>query len=100
MGVVANLLNYNLIQGQIINEKIGETGYAFIVDSEGVALAHPNEDNIFTLNITKLAGMEELQSEMLSGNTGVRTYVFQEEEKNSRICPYLLHRLECCLEYN
>ncbi|MCX7786152.1 MAG: methyl-accepting chemotaxis protein [Spirochaetes bacterium] len=55
--------------------KIGKTGYGWIVDSNGVVVAHPNQDIVMKLNIRESAkagyvGLEEAGKEMLSGKEG------------------------------
>jgi PAS domain S-box-containing protein len=42
-GVVVGYLNLNTLQSIIDKVKIGERGYAFIVDNKGTFIAHPNK---------------------------------------------------------
>ncbi len=49
--------------------KIGETGYAFMMNKDGLIIAHPNKDNILTRNITDF----DFGRDMLS-STGLFLY--------------------------
>lgn len=70
--------NVSLKSLSVIAEKIkiGETGFGFIIDNEGVFVAHPNEKYLMTLNINKsddslgYKGLQKVGTEMLSGNVG------------------------------
>ncbi len=55
--------------------KIGKTGYGWIVDSNGVVVAHPNQDILMKLNIKESGkvgyiGLEDAGKQMLSGKPG------------------------------
>lgn len=73
----------NLISGR----KIGKTGYGFMTDKTGLLIAHPVADNILTLNLAKLEGMEEFMRLMLSGQSGVEEYTFKGVHKVSGYAP-------------
>ncbi|PID40711.1 MAG: chemotaxis protein, partial [Proteobacteria bacterium] len=50
--------------------KIGETGYAFMVDKEGTTLAHPNKSDIMNTRITDF----DFGSDMLAADDGIFHY--------------------------
>ncbi len=50
--------------------KIGETGYAFMVDQEGTTLAHPQKNNILNRRITEF----DFGSAMLAADDGIFHY--------------------------
>ncbi|HET6484817.1 MAG TPA: methyl-accepting chemotaxis protein, partial [Spirochaetia bacterium] len=77
VGVVAMLVDIGFLNDLISGEKIGKTGYAFVVDNTGLDIAHPNADNVFKTNITTVAGMEQASKKMLAGGSGVVEYTFQ-----------------------
>jgi methyl-accepting chemotaxis protein len=56
--------------------KIGETGYYFITDKDGVLLAHPDKKNIFNLNVKEIG-----LGDMLKSNEGSYEYIFQGDAK-------------------
>ncbi len=57
--------------------KIGETGYAFMVDKEGIALAHPNKNHIMNTRITEF----DFGSDMLAAPDGIFYYSAKDTDK-------------------
>lgn len=49
LGVLANTIKLNRIEEFIDNVKIGETGYAYLVDSESRIIAHKEKDKLGTV---------------------------------------------------
>jgi len=82
LGVEAKFLN-NLVAGA----KVGKTGYAFVIDTTGLAIAHPVAENVFKLNIAQLDGTKELAKKMTAGESGVIGYVFQGVQKTGGFAP-------------
>ncbi len=82
MSVKADLL-INIVSGS----KVGETGYAFMVDKNGIVNSHPNEKFILELDMKTLKGMEEISAEMLSGKKGVKKYNFKGVDKIAGYAP-------------
>ncbi len=87
LGALVIHVNFELIQEQIRDEKIGDTGYAFVIDREGRVIAHPDDGEIFTKNLKKTAGMEKLAEEMLSGSQGIIPYLSGVIEKTAGYAP-------------
>lgn len=46
-GALVALVDLSVLKEMTLDAKIGETGYAFITDSEGVIIAHPEESIVF-----------------------------------------------------
>lgn len=82
MSVKADVL-INIVSGS----KIGETGYAFMVDKNGIINSHPNEKFILELELKTLQGMESITKDMLSGQKGVQSYTFKGVEKIAGYAP-------------
>ncbi len=57
--------------------KIGEEGHAFMTDSHGVALAHPNPEAILTLKISDY----DWGKDIISRQNGTSVYTFEDIEK-------------------
>jgi methyl-accepting chemotaxis protein len=87
VGMIATLLKIGFLDNLISNTTIGDTGYAFMLDKEGVAIAHPNKNNLLKLNIAKLEGMEEFTGKMLAGQKGVSHYTFGGVAKTGGYAP-------------
>lgn len=79
-GVVSMDLYVDTITQQVTAEKIGETGYAFLIDQNGVFLAHPDEEFLNT-NISDIQGLEDLSQKILSSDSGYERYILDNDKK-------------------
>ncbi len=71
----------------VSGRKVGATGYGFMTDKKGIILAHPVTKHILSLDVTKLAGMEEFVRRMLGGEKGVAKYTFNGVDKIAGFSP-------------
>jgi methyl-accepting chemotaxis protein len=71
----------------ISGRKIGQTGYGYMANKDGLILSHPVKKHILNLNMTELKGMEDFSKKMLSGNSGADEYVFQGVDKIAGYAP-------------
>jgi methyl-accepting chemotaxis protein len=97
VGVIANILDIGYLSELIAGAKIGKTGYAFMANKAGIAIAHPDKENILKLNFTTLAGMEDISKKMMSGQAGVDSYVFKGVAKTAGFAPVELTGWSICL---
>ena len=67
--------------------QFGETGYAYILDPDGLVIAHPDDSVTLQTNITTAAGMEGIAPQMLSGEEGAGNYAFQGVAKTVAYAP-------------
>jgi methyl-accepting chemotaxis protein len=65
----------------------GETGYGWMINGDGVLIAHPTESFILDLDLTTLDGMEQIVAAMLAQKAGVEEYVFKGVAKISGFAP-------------
>lgn len=57
------------------NYKVGDSGYAFLVDRDGLILYHPDDKKILKENVAKLDGkLGEIGKKMINNETGTDTY--------------------------
>ena len=75
VGCLAVNVNLTTISNTVKNIKIGNSGFGFIVDNEGVVVAHPNEEYLMTLNLKESSsigfiGLDKIATEMLQGKSG------------------------------
>lgn len=83
LGVVGMALSLNRLNQYVSALKIGGTGYPYVVDAEGLCLAHPVKENVLKLNITR-SGSESLDraaQNMLAKRRTVERYVWQGVDK-------------------
>jgi len=67
--------------------RVGNRGYAFMIDGQGLILAHPDAEHQLTLNIRNIPGMEGISRAMLAGETGVSGYIFKDKNKVAGFTP-------------
>jgi methyl-accepting chemotaxis protein len=87
IGAVGLVLKVEFLTGLISSRKIGQSGYGFMTDKNGLILAHPVAEHILKLDITKLAGMEGIVKRMLAGEKGVEEYTFKGTDKIAGFAP-------------
>lgn len=81
LGAFGMSMKASALTDLVQTKKIGETGYAFMINENGIIIAHPNEELLLTLDLKTVEGMEELTKDMLTGNTGVEEYTFKDTDK-------------------
>ncbi|MGB3211365.1 MAG: methyl-accepting chemotaxis protein [Desulforhopalus sp.] len=77
LGIVGLSIKGSMLVDLVSRVKVGETGYAFMINSKGIVNAHPNEKLILSLDLTTLEGMEAISRNMIAGQLGVEEYVFK-----------------------
>ena len=87
VGVVALVANIAFLNEIVTSQKIGRTGYAFVLDRSGLTIAHPRSENVFTTNLTQVDGMKDFARKMVAGERGVSHYVYQGVPKTAGYAP-------------
>ncbi|MCP4118970.1 MAG: methyl-accepting chemotaxis protein [Desulfobacteraceae bacterium] len=87
LGIFGLVIKADHIISLVADRKIGNTGYGFMVDEQGLMVAHPAPKCILSLNINSVKGQEVFANKMVSGETGVCAYSFQGDEKISGFAP-------------
>jgi methyl-accepting chemotaxis protein len=87
VGAAAVIFDLAFLNRLVEASKFGETGYAYVVDSEGLAIAHPDESVAMSTNINDLSGMGNVAPKMLAGESGVEGYVFRGVQKTLAFAP-------------
>ena len=75
-GTVTTVLKIDDLSDKV-TEKVGNTGYGYITNAQGVIIAHPKKEYILEMDLSKENGMREIMSKMLAGQRGVESYVFK-----------------------
>ena len=86
-GVLGVCVKLTALSKNITQVKIGETGYPFMVDRNGLFIAHPVEDYIFKLNMSTLEGMEDIARRSLAKESDVEKYRFKGVDKIAGFAP-------------
>ena len=71
----------------VSNKKFGETGYAFMINKNGMVIAHPQKESILALDLTKTDELKELGSLMREGKPGTSSYRKQGVERIAAFAP-------------
>ena len=87
VGIFGMALRFDAISRLVAGTKIGHTGYAFMADSSGRLLAHPDETLVLEANMHDFPDMVEITAAVTAGETGVQEYVFKGIEKNAAFAP-------------
>ena len=70
----------------IINEiRVGKSGYAYLVDKNGLYVTHPVKENILKVNVSQLKGGESIAKLIKEGKTGIAEYELEGVKKAGAI---------------
>ncbi|MFZ5571787.1 MAG: methyl-accepting chemotaxis protein [Thermodesulfobacteriota bacterium] len=88
-GVAGTSLKIDFLIEKIVSTRIGETGYPFMVNKDGLTIAHPKKEYILDLNLRDdtQSQMETIMRRMLQGEKGVEHYVFNNTPKIAGFAP-------------
>ena len=87
IGGVLGVVKADYLMRYIASLKLGTTGYAFMVDRNGIAIAHPSKDLILKDNINEYPGLSELAKKMTRQQTGAEEYTFRGVKKIAGFSP-------------
>jgi PAS domain S-box-containing protein len=86
-GILAAVIRINHFMEVVSSIRIGKTGYAFLVDANGLVIVHPDEKLILTTRLSDQPGMMDMYGRLLRGDTGSEGYVFGGTEKIAGFAP-------------
>jgi methyl-accepting chemotaxis protein len=87
LGIFGLVIKADSIISLVSDRKIGATGYGFMVNKQGLMVAHPDKKQILSLDLNRVKGQETFVNKMLSGETGVYAYSYQGVDKISGYAP-------------
>ncbi len=96
-GIFGLALKLDELSRKITSVKIGNTGYPFMADKNGLIVVHPQSDFILDLNISKLEGMESIAASMMAQKTGIENYTFKGIDKIAGFAPVPLTEWSICV---
>ena len=78
IGVMFGVLDLSTFNQKFISSiKIGESGYAFMLNEDGIFIAHPDDSQILETDLSKF----DFGREMLSNTNGIIQYTFDNVDK-------------------
>ncbi|NSW91407.1 MAG: HAMP domain-containing protein [Firmicutes bacterium] len=87
-GFIAGTLEFKEISSVIDAEKLGDTGYAYMINNKGEAIVHPREDILFSnLLEHESKSLAEVTHKMIEGEHGVGYYEFEGVKKITAYFP-------------
>ncbi|GEN35278.1 methyl-accepting chemotaxis protein [Aneurinibacillus danicus] len=80
LGATVPLTTMNEI---VVSQKIGETGYAYMVQRDGLVISYPQQEEILKLNVLKLniPSLKEGIEQAFVGKTGYKRYTYKGVDK-------------------
>jgi methyl-accepting chemotaxis protein len=91
VGALTTEVNPAFLSEKILATKVGQTGYIFVVDSNGLLVIHPDPKLVMELNVHSLKGMESITEKMLAHQTGVEDYLYKGVNKIAGFAPVVLN---------
>lgn len=79
-GVLAMDILLDTTTEKVTSHEFGKTGYAYMVDSKGVIIAHKDGD-LLNQNITEIDGMETVGKKLISSDSGLEQYTYNGKDK-------------------
>jgi PAS domain S-box-containing protein len=76
LGVVSMPINTNFLADIIGQKKLGRTGYAHLLNSEGFVIVHPKKEYNLALRLLDQPDTEEIGALIKSKGSGTASYVF------------------------
>ncbi|GAB6904811.1 Methyl-accepting chemotaxis sensory transducer with Cache sensor [Desulfosarcina cetonica] len=87
IGALGLVIHAEYFTEMVSGRKIGETGYGFMANAEGLCIAHPKAENVLKMNFSKIPEMAAIVNGMKAGDTDVEAYVFQGIPKIAGFAP-------------
>ena len=87
VGAVILGLKTDFLNDLIGSVKIGKTGYPFLADKRGLAIAYPKKEFILENNLAAEEDTKEIAAKMRAQQTGVETYAYRGVRKLAGYAP-------------
>ena len=82
VGVVSSDIILDTLRQNVMNVKIGKSGYTFIIDNQGTVLVHPDETLLMTTKIQESdESLQQILTVFNTASSGSYDYQFRGEDK-------------------
>ncbi len=85
IGIIFGAITVDDLSRRVLAVKMGQTGYAFVLQSDGLAIFHPSKEQAMKTNPVKdekiPPGLREVSQRMVKGESGFSSYEWQGVEK-------------------
>ncbi|SDF23513.1 methyl-accepting chemotaxis protein [Sporomusa acidovorans] len=93
IGVLAGPVNIEELEKRILSIKVGKTGYAFLLRSDGLTIVHPNKEVENKVNLltdpNANPALQAAEAKMVQGQEGIASYEYAGESKYLAYAPVL-----------
>jgi methyl-accepting chemotaxis protein len=86
-GALMTLVKVDFFANKIINVKIGQTGYPFVLNAAGMVIVHPKKEFINEVDISKIPEMASIYKAIGSVKKGIEAYRFKGVDKIAGFAP-------------
>lgn len=102
VGVLVATVKFENISGHAASVKVGENGYAYMINKEGVFVYHPVAEKIFKENLseTSTGELKKLVERMKAGEKGEGFYTYEGVYKLVKFVPVRGWELAITANYN
>ncbi|MGL1932761.1 MAG: methyl-accepting chemotaxis protein [Desulfotalea sp.] len=90
-GVIGLSIKAEIFTELIRNKTVGSSGYAYMINKNGLIIAHRNEELELKLDATTIPEMASINKAMMAGETGTLNYVFKGDTKMAGYAPVSLN---------
>lgn len=86
-GAVTIALTMDYFIREVADAEIGVSGYAYLLDRDGLVIAHKRKDIVLSSNIKTNRGMENIARRALAGESGTEAYRWEGVDKIAGFAP-------------
>lgn len=90
-GILSGQISLDDIIQQVASIKVGQTGYAYVVQEDGLVIMHPDKEKVMKANVlnneTYTQSAREVNMRIARGETGSGTYDYQGVKKIASFAP-------------
>jgi methyl-accepting chemotaxis protein len=87
MGTLTMVVRIEFLSSEIGSATIGQTGYPFVVNADGLVLVHPEREHILKTSIAKIPEMAAIQNAIGASQKGIEAYRFKGRDKIAGFAP-------------
>ncbi|WP_371375938.1 methyl-accepting chemotaxis protein [Sporomusa aerivorans] len=91
IGILAGAINIEEVEKRILDIKVAQTGYAYVLRTDGTIIVHPNKELVNKANVNNdpnaTPALKAAAEKMLRGETGISSYPYAGVEKYLAYAP-------------
>jgi methyl-accepting chemotaxis protein len=87
IGAIVSGWKLNSLNKRIGELKLGQKGFAFLVDNKGMIIVHPEKELMMKTNISELKGMESVARRMIASEEGIQECPYKGDDKIVAFAP-------------